>query len=117
MWGLTELGFVVKLDVSDKKDTTRQGKVKIIEDAIVLDIENATFSIDYSAKYGELVKDTITENPKEIYDRLSSARLEIEKRELALMKNLFLIDKSKLTLTKLIKPKRKSKKITNLDDL
>ena len=106
MFGLTELGHIVKLDVEEKNKTHS----KIIENAIVLDTEHSTFTIDYSTNYGALITDTITDNPKEIYDRLAKARREIENRELSLMKNLFIIDKNSYSVEDLSKQKRKPRK-------
>ena len=102
-FGLTELGNIVKLDVSE--EIVSKNKYNIIEDAIVLDIDNSTFTIDYTSKHGDLVSDTLTENPKDIYDRLTKARVEIEKREVALMRNLFILDKDAYN----IKPKKPRK--------
>ena len=93
MFGLTDLGNIVKLEVGEK-DSEEERHLKIIEKAVILDTDKSTFSINYSSKYGDLVSDTITEDPKDIYERLAKAREEIEKRELSLMRNLFIIDKN-----------------------
>jgi hypothetical protein len=87
VYGLTDLGYILKLKVKDIDH------LSFIDDAVILDIDKSTFTINYSSKYGDLVSDTISENPKDVYDRLASARNEIEKREIALMKNLFFIEK------------------------
>ena len=106
LFALTELGFVCCMETTGRNQ-------RVLENVIVLDIDKATFSIEYTSSYVELVKDTITENPKEIYDRLSSAKQELEKRELALMKNLFIIDKNKYSLDTLTKKRKpRIKKIT-----
>lgn len=91
-FSLTELGNILKLDIAEELDDIKNN-VKIIEDATILDIDKATFSIKYSIKYGEIVSDTITADPSIIYDRLAKARNEIERREIAFMKNIFLLDK------------------------
>ena len=106
MYGLTELGFVCRIEVANKKELIKNKHVRLIENVIILDIDSATFSLEYSSQYGELVTDTITENPKEVYDRLASAKEELEKRELALMRNLFIVDKHKHSLETFSKPKR-----------
>ena len=94
-YALTELGMVLKLDILEELEEDSFGRVssKIIEDAVVLDTDKSTFSIKYSPKYGEIISDTITENPENVYNRLAKARNEIEKREIAFMTNLFLLDK------------------------
>ena len=114
MFGLTDLGHVIKLEVVDGDNEL--AKTKIINDAIVLDTTKSTFTLEYApAKHGDLVTETITENPKEIYDRVSKARLELEKRELAFMTNLFLIEKDKYDIADLKKPvKPRQKKVKNV---
>lgn len=110
MFGLTEHGHVLKLEVTDG-DSDKPVKTKIIQDAIVLDTEKSTFCLEYVPnKYGDLVMETITENPKDIYDRISKARVELDKRELAFMAHLFLVEKEEYSvedLSKTTKPKPK----------
>lgn len=103
MFGLTELGHVLKLDVTDtESDTT--SKTKLIKTASVLDTENSAFSLEYAPnKHGDLVMETITENPKDIYDRISKARVELDKRELAFMAHLFLTHKEEYSVSDLSK--------------
>lgn len=112
MFGLTDLGHVIKLEVVDGDNEL--AKTKIINDAIVLDTTKSTFTLEYApSKHGDLVTETITENPKDIYDRVSKARLELEKRELAFMTNLFLIEKDEYSpsdFKKSTKPKQKKAK-------
>jgi hypothetical protein len=112
MFGLTDLGHVIKLEVVDGGSET--SKTKIINDAIVLDTVKSTFTLEYApSKHGDLVTETITENPKEIYDRVSKARIELEKRELAFMTNLFLIEKDEYNiadLKKTVKPRQRKAK-------
>lgn len=111
MFGLTELGHVLKLEVTDGDPKTKP-KTKIINDAIVLDTDNSTFSIEYNPnKYGDLVMETITENPKDIYDRISRARVELDKRELAFMAHLFLVEKDDYTVDELTKTEEKKKRV------
>ena len=117
MFGLTDLGHVIKLEVTDSEDETNT-KTKVIENAIVLDTLKATFSLEYAPnKHGDLVTETITENPKDIYDRVSRARNELEKREIAFMTHLFLIEKDDYTVNELKKNSKVSKlrKIKNAD--
>jgi hypothetical protein len=112
MFGLTDLGHVIKLEVIDSEN--KETKTKIINDAIVLDTVKSTFTLEYTpAKHGDLVTETITENPKDIYDRVSKARLELEKRELAFMTNLFLLEKDSYDiadLKKAAKPRQRKTK-------
>jgi hypothetical protein len=114
MFGLTDLGHVIKLEVIDSEN--QEPKTKIINAAIVLDTVKSTFTLEYiPAKHGDLVTETITKNPKDIYDRVSKARLELEKREVAFMTNLFLLEKDSYDvadLKKVAKPRqRKSKNV------
>ena len=97
-YALTELGIVLKLEVVEESEEDFFGRAssKIIENAVVLDTDKSTFSIKYSPKYGEIISDTITENPENVYNRLAKARNEIEKREIAFMTNLFLLNKNVL---------------------
>lgn len=97
-YALTELGMVLKLDIVEDLEEEFFDRIssKIIEGAVILDTEKATFSIKYSPKYGEIISDTITENPENVYNRLAKARNEIEKREIAFMTNLFLLNKDVL---------------------
>ncbi|MHB8132176.1 MAG: hypothetical protein ACYDEX_24735 [Mobilitalea sp.] len=95
---------------------------RIINGATVLDMEKSTFSVEYtSIKHGDLVYETITKHPKEIHDRISKAKMELDKRELAFMKHLFLVSPEEYSATEIkqteateastLKPsKRKSKK-------
>ena len=114
MFGLTEHGHVLKLEVTDG-DPDKAVKTKIIQDAIVLDTEKSTFCLEYSPnKYGDLVMETITENPKDIYDRISKARVELDKRELAFMAHLFLVEKDDYTVDELSKTtKPRPKRVRN----
>ncbi len=96
-FGLTELGNIIKLDI-EEEDKNSKNYVKVIENAMVLDTEKATFSISYIPRYGDLISETITQNPQYIHDRLDKARSEIEKREIALLRNLFIIDKEDYSL-------------------
>ena len=105
-WGLTDLGHIVKLTVKDE-DIESDSDKKVIEHAIVLDPDAATFTLDYNSKFGDLVFETITDSPKDVFDRISKTRVELEKRELAFMRNLFLIDNHSL---KTLKKSRKRKK-------
>lgn len=94
---LTDLGNILQLEIV-KEEHNKKDYIQVIEDALILDTDKSTFSIKYTSKYGEVIKDTITSNPKNIYDRLDKARSEIEKREIALMRNLFIIDKEEYLL-------------------
>ena len=89
MYALTELGQIVELQV-DHKEEALEKHIKVIKEAMILNTKDATFSIEYNDSHGDLVTDTITENPREVFDRLAKARDEIEAREIALMRNLFL---------------------------
>lgn len=96
-FALTDLGNIIKLDIVEE-DRKLKNYVKVIENAMTLDTDKATFSISYLPKHGELVVDTITDDPQFIHDRLDKARSEIEKREIALLRNLFIIDKEEYSL-------------------
>lgn len=105
VFGLTELGFIISLEVDDKVI----GPKKLITSASVLDIDKSSFSIEYTADtHGDVVRETITEDPREIHARLARAKAELDKRELAFMRHLFLIDADSYNLApikKIRKPK------------
>lgn len=104
-YGLTDLGHILKLDISEEGGSDDDKKV--IKKAIVLDTEQATFTVEYSSKFGELVFETISEHPKDVYDRISKTRVELEKRELAFMRNLFIVDAEKHSVESLKKTRKR----------
>ena len=104
-YGLTDLGHILKLDISEEGGSDRDKK--IIKKAIVLDTEQATFTVEYSSKFGELVFETISEHPKDVYDRISKTRVELEKRELAFMRNLFIVDAEKHSIESLKRTRKR----------
>lgn len=90
LYGLTDLGNIVRLSVKERREEDEI--IKIIESAVVLNLKTSRFTEKYDKDdCGDIVKQTISANPKDIFDRLSHAKLELEKKELALMKNLFLL--------------------------
>jgi len=109
MFALSDLGNIIKLEMTEEQVKSKS-KLKVIDKAIVLDTDKSTFSLEYTSSFGEIVTDTITKNPKEIYDKLDKARAEIEKREIAFMKNLFIIDKHKYKIESSAKRKPRTKK-------
>jgi hypothetical protein len=91
LYGLTELGNIVKLSVREERDEA-DDIIKVIDSVIVLNLKTSKFTDNYiKDDYGDIVKQTISSNPKDIFDRLSHAKQELEKKELALMRNLFII--------------------------
>jgi len=105
-YGLTDLGHILQLDVAEDSDADK----RIIKKAVVLDIDKATFTLDYSDTFGDLVFETISEHPKDVYDRISKTRLELEKREVAFMRNLFITDADKHSISSLKKSSKKKPK-------
>lgn len=113
LYGLTDLGNIVKLSV--REEVAEEETIKTIEFAVVLNLKTNRFTDQFNKEeYGDIVKQTISANPKDIFDRLSHAKTELEKKELALMKNLFLLGE----YPKNIKPriKKAKKKTENLDE-
>ena len=89
MYGLTDTSKILKLKVVRmmREDTEKMVIVK----GVVLDSENNIFSKEYSPQLdGILITTTITEDPKEIFDKISSVKTKLETEEIAFMKNLFL---------------------------
>lgn len=92
MFCLTENGYVVKVDVS--LDETSQKK--IMQSAYVLNTETSLFDAEYVFEsHGDILTATASENPKDIFDRLSSTVSRIEKIETAFMTNMFLLEPEK----------------------
>lgn len=113
LYGLTDLGNIVKLSI--REEVTQDEVVKVIEFAVVLNLKTNKFTDKYEKENdGDIVKQTISYNPKDIFDRLSHAKQELEKKELALMRNLFLLGE----YPKDIKPKlkRTPKKLETRDE-
>ena len=91
LYGLTDLGNIVKLAVREDRDEDNE-ILKVIDSAVSLNLKTGKFTEKYNKDdHGDIVKQTISSNPKDIFDRLSHAKLELEKKELALMKNSFLL--------------------------
>lgn len=91
MYGLTDKGNILKLKVVRR---IRDGEpLEVITKAIVLNTENSEFSVTYKpSKNGTLILSTVTPDPKELFDKLSKTRIDLEKKELAFMTNLFMIN-------------------------
>jgi hypothetical protein len=91
LYGLTDLGNIVKLSVREERDEA-DDIIKVIDSIIVLNLKTGKFTDNYiKDDYGDIVEQTISSNPKDIFDRLSHAKQELEKKELALMRNLFIL--------------------------
>lgn len=84
-YALTDYGHIVKILFSETGD----GKdVKTVK---VLNLENSSFSLDYKKHHGPITA-AISEDPKEVFLKLSHAISQIEQRELAFMRNIFLLN-------------------------
>lgn len=99
LYGLTELGNIVKLSV--REETCNREVIKTVEFITVLNTKTDRFTDVFSVeKYGDIVRQTLSSDPKDIFDRLSNAKSALEKKEISLMKNLFLLHE----YPKIIKP-------------
>lgn len=91
MFGLSDLGHILRLEVENDEDS--QYSQRIISNVSVLDTDKSTFTVLYDTdRHGDLVYETITEEPSEIYNRISKVRSALERRELSFMRNIFLLD-------------------------
>lgn len=89
-WGLTDRGNVIKFKYTPSTDE-EDNPINYIENVRVLDLSSSCFSIEYTKQYGNISINTITEDPREIFNTLNKTKSFFEKRELAFMNNLFII--------------------------
>jgi hypothetical protein len=91
-FALTDKGSIVKFKFTPAETEVEDGPVNYIENVRVLDLSSSCFSLEYAKKYGNISINTITEDPKEIFTALNKTKTFFEKRELALMNNLFIVN-------------------------